>query len=140
MSLAKWRITMNIEKLISEASRLEGLLIEKGYISPSVTFRINWMGHDLCGSLNYRVSDDFGSEKTMYPTGNAAEGWEPIIAAMEDHINSLIAIKEAKKNEFIAAIGRLIDQGREIDIDVEYLNPLTEMMGKLSTNIITNQE
>jgi hypothetical protein len=131
---------MNIEQLLSAASRIEGLLVEKGYIAPSVTFRINWMGHDLCGSLSYQVSESISSEKNMFPKATAADGWEPIIAIMEDHINSLIPIKEAKNNEFIAAIGRLIDQGREIDIDVEYLNPLTEMMGKLSTNILTDQE
>ena len=49
------------------------------------------------------------------------------------------SILDAKKEAFIAAVGRLIDQGRDIGIDIEYMNPLTEMMGKLSTNIITKE-
>jgi hypothetical protein len=36
-------------------------------------------------------------------------------------------------------MGRLIDQGRDIGMEVEFMNPLTEMMGKLSTNIITKE-
>ena len=44
-----------------------------------------------------------------------------------------------KKKDFITAMGRLIDQGRDIGMEVEFMNPLTEMMGKLSTNIITKE-
>jgi hypothetical protein len=44
-----------------------------------------------------------------------------------------------KKKDFITSMGRLIDQGREIGMQMEFMNPLTEMMGKLSTNIITKE-
>jgi hypothetical protein len=89
--------------------------------------------------MSYQSSSDYASAKQIFPRASLEDGWEPIIKQMDDHIDALISVSEAKKNDFIAAMGRLIDKGREIDIDVEYLNPLTEMMGKLSTNIITKE-
>lgn len=130
---------MNAAELLSEAQRLEKKILDKGYIVPSVTFKINWLGDDLSASLSYQINSEYDSKKHVYPKGSVKNGWEPIIKQMDDHIDAMISVKEAKKNEFISAMGRLIDQGREIDIDVEYMNPLTEMMGKLSTNIITKE-
>jgi len=130
---------MNAAELLSEAQRLEKKILDKGYIVPSVTFKINWLGDDLSASLSYQVNSDYESARRLYPKGSLGNDWGPVIKQMDDHIDALISVREAKKNEFIAAMGRLIDKGREIDIDVEYMNPLTEMMGKLSTNIITKE-
>ena len=130
---------MNATELLSEAKRLEKKILDKGYVSPSVTFKINWLSDDLSASMSYQSSNDYETQKNIYPSASLENGWEPMIKQMDDHIDALISVKEARKKEFISAMGRLIDKGREIDIDVEYLNPLTEMMGKLSTNIITKE-
>jgi len=130
---------MNAAELLSEAKRLEKKILDKGYVSPSVTLKINWLSDDLSASMSYQSSGDYQSSKSVYPCGSLADGWVPIIQKMDEHIDALTSVSEAKKNDFIAAMGRLIDQGREIDIDVDFLNPLTEMMGKLSTNIITKE-
>jgi hypothetical protein len=132
-------IKMNAAELLSEAKRLEKKILDKGYIAPSVNFKINWLSDDLSACLSYQVNGDYETQKNIYPHASLEDGWEPIIKQMDDHIDALISVKEARKKEFISAMGRLIDKGREIDIDVEYLNPLTEMMGKLSTNIITKE-
>jgi hypothetical protein len=132
-------IKMNTAELLSNAKRLENKILDKGYIVPSVIFKINWLGDDLSASMSYQSSSDYASAKQIFPRASLEDGWEPIIKQMDDHIDALISVSEAKKNDFIAAMGRLIDKGREIDIDIEYLNPLTEMMGKLSTNIITKE-
>jgi hypothetical protein len=132
-------IKMNATELLSEAKRLEKKILDKGYVSPSVTFKINWLSDDLSASMSYQSSNDYETQKNIYPSASLENGWEPMIKQMDDYIDALISVSEAKKNDFIAAMGRLIDKGREIDIDVEYLNPLTEMMGKLSTNIITKE-
>jgi len=130
---------MNAAELLSEAQRLEKKILDKGYIVPSVNFKINWLGDDLSASLSYQVNGDYESKKHVYPKASLENGWGPVIKQMDDHIDAMISVREARKNEFISAMGRLIDKGREIDIDVEFMNPLTEMMGKLSTNIITKE-
>lgn len=48
-------------------------------------------------------------------------------------------IEEQKLNDFMAALGSVIDLGRQHGIDAEYLNPLTASMKKLSENVITDQ-
>ncbi|MEQ8450617.1 MAG: hypothetical protein RIB97_13110 [Nitratireductor sp.] len=47
--------------------------------------------------------------------------------------------KQQKLNDFMAALGSVIDLGRKHGIDAEYLNPLTASMKKLSENVITDQ-
>ena len=37
------------------------------------------------------------------------------------------------------SLGRLIDQGRDIGIEVDFLNPLTAMMKKLATNALEDK-
>ena len=130
---------MNAAELLSEAKRLEKKILDKGYVSPSVTFKIHWLSDDLSASMSYQSSSDYASAKQIYPSASLEDGWELIISRLDDHIDALISVSEAKKNDFIAAMGRLIDQGRDIGMEVEYMNPLTEMMGKLSTNIITKE-
>jgi hypothetical protein len=44
-----------------------------------------------------------------------------------------------KLADFMAALGSVIDIGRQHGIDAEYLNPLTASMKKLSENVITDQ-
>ena len=130
---------MNAAELLSEAQRLEKKILDKGYIVPSVTFKIHWLGDDLSASMSYQSSSDYASAKQIYPSASLEDGWELIISRLDNHIDALISVSEAKKKDFITAMGRLIDQGREIGMEVEYMNPLTEMMGKLSTNIITKE-
>ena len=42
-------------------------------------------------------------------------------------------------HEFMAALGRVIDKGRALDVPVDFLNPLTDAMKRLSANIITKE-
>lgn len=130
---------MNTAELLSNAKRLENKILDKGYVSPSVTLKINWLSDDLSASMSYQSSSDYASAKQIFPRASLEDGWEPIIKQMDDHIDALISVSEAKKKDFITAMGRLIDQGRDIGMEVEFMNPLTEMMGKLSTNIITKE-
>ncbi len=48
-------------------------------------------------------------------------------------------LEQQKLNDFMAALGTVIDLGRKHGIDAEYLNPLTASMKKLSENVITDQ-
>ena len=55
------------------------------------------------------------------------------IAAMPDR-------KESELRDFQKDLGHLIDKGNTYGIKVDYLNPLTETMKRLSENIIEHQK
>ena len=47
--------------------------------------------------------------------------------------------EQAKLNDFMSALGKVIDLGNQHGIEADYLNPLVASMKKLSENIITDQ-
>lgn len=54
-------------------------------------------------------------------------------------IQSIPTQAEREHNAFVRQVGRLIDSGRDIGIDVAFLNPLTDMMTRLSENILEDK-
>lgn len=125
-------------KIAAEIDRIEDLLGDKGYYSPVFTIRMNWIGYELSGELEVR-SDAHTSGKTHFIHLSYEDGFEKLFTQAEAYIANLPSIEDANRDAFIAAVGRLIDQGKEIGIEVDFLNPLTDMMTKLSSNIITKQ-
>lgn len=130
---------MTPAQIAAECVRLEAAAAAKGYYMPKVTVRLNWIGYELSADLETRT-DAHAPSKTAWIHAKYEDGFEGLLAKIEAAVNALVSIEDAKRNEFIAAVGRLIGQGKEIGIDVDFLNPLTEMMTKLSTNIITKHE
>lgn len=61
------------------------------------------------------------------------------ITAARAWVADLPTPEERATREFQAALGKLIDLGRENGIAVDFLNPLTEMAKRLSENAITDQ-
>lgn len=47
--------------------------------------------------------------------------------------------EQTKLHDFMAALGSVIDIGKQHGIEADYLNPLVASMKKLSENIITDQ-
>jgi hypothetical protein len=54
-------------------------------------------------------------------------------------IDTIPTAEERAHQAFTASLGRLIDQGRDIGIEVDFLNPLTAMMEKLATNALEDK-
>lgn len=52
-------------------------------------------------------------------------------------IEGLPSPEEAKRQQFMASLAKVIDLGRENGIEVDFLNPLTETMKRLSENALT---
>jgi len=61
------------------------------------------------------------------------------IAKATDHIEKLPSAEDAKLHGFMRDLGNLIDAGKEHGIKVDYLNPLTETMKRISENVLTHQ-
>ena len=54
-------------------------------------------------------------------------------------IEGLPSAEEAKRQHFMTSLAKVIDLGRENGIEVDFLNPLTETMKRLSENALTYQ-
>ena len=129
---------MNPVEIKLEIERLEAVAAAKGYYLPKITLRLNWVGYELNADIEVRP-DAKAPNKSEWIYATYEEGFAVLLQRVEAKITSLPSIEDAKRDAFIAAVGRLIDQGKDIGIDVKFLNPLTKMMEKLSTNIITKQ-
>lgn len=64
---------------------------------------------------------------------------EVAIALAMEFITGLPSPEEAKRQQFMTALGRVIDMGRENGIEVDFINPLTDTMKRLSENAITHR-
>ena len=119
--------------ILREITRLEKLLTNKGFTAPKIEITVGFSTRELTANISYKA----GSEvQYKFIHLEADDGFEGLIADTEDYINGLKSVSDILKENFVAAVGRLIDQGRDIGIEVEFLNPLTTMMDKLSSNIL----
>lgn len=130
---------MNALEIMTACVELQDKIVYgKGYYSPAVSTKVNWCGYELTLTVEYSAASG-SSGKTQFFHGPADADFGPLFARAHDFVDGLASVEETKKNDFIAAVGRLIEQGRDVGIDVDFLNPLTDMMKALSTNIITKQ-
>ena len=119
--------------ILREITRLEKLLSNKGFTAPKIEISVGFSTRELTANISYKA----GSEvQYKFIHLEADDGFEGLIADTEDYINSLKSVAEIQKDAFVASVGRLIDQGRDIGIEVDFLNPLVEMMGRMSHNIL----
>ena len=68
--------------------------------------------------------------------------YEWLITMLEEAhawVDAIPTAEERAHQAFTASLGRLIDQGRDIGIEVDFLNPLTAMMEKLATNALEDK-
>jgi len=54
-------------------------------------------------------------------------------------VKQIPTVEERAHQAFTKSLGRLIDQGRDIGIEVDFLNPLTQMMERLATNALEDK-
>ena len=126
-----------IKEIYDAINPLPALLSKKGKVKPSVEFRLE---------ANARVSIQMRWQKPF--SNNDWEGEYEILAGDDfaqvlkkatDFIKALPSAKQAKLNNFMGKLGKLIDAGKSEGIEVDYLNPLLDTMKRLSENIITYQ-
>ena len=103
--------------------------------------------------MEYKASDDHSATYETFKRGLTHDEMselltEPgLLAAKlyewfaEAHawIDAIPTAEERAHQAFTASLGRLIDQGRDIGIEVDFLNPLTAMMEKLATNALEDK-
>lgn len=122
----------------SHISSIENVMLEKGFYNPTITIYMNWIGRDMAANVSWRV-DAHSKEQNEFIYTTYDGGFNDLFDKTWKFVDKMKPIAEARREAFIAAIANLIEQGRDINIDVEFLNPLTDMMKKLSTNILEKQ-
>lgn len=126
-----------IDEIYAAINPFPAMLSAKGKVRPvanlqieanaSVSLHLNWMKADS--------SREWDRNYEVFVGANADEA----IGKAISFINSLPDAKTARLHEFLGQLGRVIDSGRSLGIEVDYLNPLTETMKRLSENILTHK-
>lgn len=128
---------MEIHVMQEQINRLSGAMLAKGLRSPSASFDMS--SHEE-PSIVLRWEKP---KKRTYELGDyhyirgGTHG--EMLAKADAFIATMPTAKEAKFNEFMGALGGVIDLGKENGIEVEFLNPLVATMKQLSENALTDQ-
>ena len=80
-------------------------------------------------------SQTYNSASEWLPAATVAEAFDAAVAFVANQPTA----EQARLHEFMRALGKVIDLGKQNDIAVEFLNPLVASMKTLSENIITDQ-
>jgi hypothetical protein len=118
--------------------------------APRVDLSLWTGGHSAIRlEVEYRETADFDSKHHEFVrrlTKDEVDGlysgddWlELAIQDAQAWISDIPSPEEREHLQFTAALGRLIDQGRDLGIEVDFLNPLTQMMERLATNALEDK-
>lgn len=123
---------MNITDIQGKLEQLNAALEAKGYTQAACQFHID------SGALSefwivVKCSAG-GDSMSEYCCG---ETYDYVVNEADAFIRNLPSMEEKRLHNFMDGLGKLIDKGRDIGIDVEFLNPLTASMEKLSKNVLT---
>ena len=125
---------MNEHEMQAAVDQLVKDMLDKGLRKPSVFVRIRSEQGPMVGieSGVYGEGDHHYSYPDAPTVAEALDAARAIIAAMPD-------AETTRQNAAIAAIGKTIDLLRDLGVDVDFINPLTATMKRLSENVITDQ-
>ena len=126
---------MEIEQVIKqELTGLTKSLSDLGYVTPDAYFTIGFFNDRCTIRMAYKSSAAFGApEKSHYSHGDT---FAECLADAKKHIAGMPSVFEVRRKDFTVALASLIEMGRDIGIEEGFVNPLADMMKKLSTNII----
>lgn len=114
-----------------EIENLERALTDKGYTQPNVWLGIKWIGN-FCFNITAYNPKAVVSDKTINRICKG-DTFEEALARAKDEIAKLPSPAVELKEQFLRDLAKMIDRGNELGVTV---NPLTEMMMKLSENVI----
>lgn len=107
----------------------------KGLKKPAVRFTLE-ANAELHGTLEWECKKGAFRSAYEFVRGKSAP---EILTKMEAFIAKLPSPDETRMKEFMTSLSDVIELGRENGISVEFINPLTEAMQRLSSNILTDQ-
>jgi hypothetical protein len=130
---------MNIQEIQARLDRMAVAMGEKGIKTPEARLSVE-SGDDSPRLYLCKADPKYSSGRITTIFQYIRDG---ALAEKLDAADAIIAAlpspEEARRNEFMSALGKVIDLGRENGIDLEYLNPLSATMKRLSENALTDQ-
>ena len=131
---------MQTEHIIKLLAAHEEAILRKGFHSPNAALYLRADGSGWI-SNNGKPSIKSTYENThRYQTSfSSLDGIQAAADRMEDDIESTTTPEEIERANFMRMLGQAIDKGKAIGVDVDFLNPLTETMKRLSENIIEHK-
>lgn len=127
-----------------ELGTLIDMLTAKGYVDvdASIGFRTT-DGDDetrIRLSFDYRARADGPRDYKIVTPWDVEYSPEPIayFAKAQAIIKGLPTVREALIKEFVNQIEELKVRAEDLEVDVDFVNPLAELMKKLATNALTH--
>lgn len=126
-----------IADIYAAINPLPAVLSAKGNRSPDVRFEIR-------ANANVNLTIDWvkpGAQNDWDRAYHLFNGdtFEEALGKATAFIADLPDADTSRLRDFMGRLGNLIDHGRSLGIAVDFLNPLTETMKRLSENVITHQ-
>lgn len=126
---------MTLEEMQAAVDATLAAMVDRGFRLPKAQILIK-SGCDMDITLHWANGDSVWADDCEVFRGIDVP---EIIAAAHAWIAARHTADERRTREFQAALGRVIDLGRDAGVAVEFINPLTELAKKLSENAITDQ-
>lgn len=125
---------MDIETAQGRVDDLSRAMLAKGLRNPDAQFHLQ--AHVApCVFMQWGIYNEPDYQVEVLRDPDVDE----LLATAFALIESLPSPEEAKRQQFMSSLAKVIDLGRENGIEVDFLNPLTETMKRLSENAITYQ-
>lgn len=126
---------MHTTKIQKRVDALAETMLAKGMRSPGATVMMKAAGEPCLHLCWADARQKYGESYDTFHAPTLAEAF----AKAEDFVVSRPSPKQMRFDEFMGALGKVIDLGKENDIEVEFLNPLVATMKQLSENALTDQ-
>ena len=130
---------MIMQDILTRLQTLETRLQDKGFDSVDVDANINYTAYNAFKvSVRFFAGEKHHNENFKAPTVTDAAVTAVLVEA-ETYVRDLPSLEEMKKRDFLAEFGKTIDRARELDMPLDFINPLVAQMEKLSTNILEHK-
>lgn len=130
-------MSVTIKEIYAAINPLPATLSAKGKKRPEVEFCIEANARlSICLKwVKPQSNNDWDREYKTF----LGERFDVVLAEAVSFIEELPSAEQAKLHDFMGQLGKLIDNGKLVGIEVEFMNPLVATMKRLSENIITYQ-
>ena len=124
--------TNAIQKRLNE---IASAMMTKGLRNPGANFKLNANVQPTV----YLTWDNLKSRHDNHYKWIHGDDIRAMLAEADEFVAAMPDRDQARMNEFMTALGSVIDLGRENNIEVDFVNPLIATMKRLSENVLTDQ-
>lgn len=124
-----------IDEIYAALNPLPAMLSEKGKVKPAVSFELE-ANAGICIQLRWQKFGTYRDFENEYEWCKGGTFDEALANAVK-FISDLPSAEQAKLQDFMGKLGRLIDIGKSEGIPVDFVNPLIKTMKRLSENALT---